>query len=95
MGLKYKIADVEKMIDVFSTIEKNRTNPGEVVEQLTRLLDYPVYIVQEFLNCIDAISENNNNEDFLKNKYYGVIGYIVLRLNFATEDSVKFPPEDM
>ena len=95
MNLKYKVADVEKMIDVFSSIEQNRTNPGEVIEQMTKLIEYPVYIVQEFLNCIDALSKINHDEDYLKKNYYGVIGYIVLRLNIATEDSVKFPPEDM
>lgn len=96
MPLKYKTADVEKMIDVFSSIEQNRTNPGKVVEQLTKLIGYyPVYIVQEFLNCINALSEKNHDEDYLKKNYYGVIGYIVLRLNIATEDYVKFPPEDM
>lgn len=95
MNLKYKVADVEKMIDVFSSIEQNRTNPGEVIEQMTKLIEYPVYIVQEFLNCIDALSKTNHDEGYLKKNYYGVIGYIVLRLNIATEDSVKFPPEDM
>lgn len=95
MDLKYKTADVQKMIDVFSSIVQNRTNPGEVVKQMTKLIEYPVYIVQEFLNCIDVFSEKNHDEDYLKKNYYGVIGYIVLRLNIATEDSVKFPPEDM
>lgn len=95
MDLKYKTIDVEKMIDVFSLIEQNRTNPGDVIEQMTKLIEYPVYIIQEFINCIDALSKKNHDEDYLKKNYYGVIGYIVLRLNIATEDSVKFPPEDM
>ena len=89
MDLKYKIADVEKMINVFASIEENMANPGEVVEQMTKLIEYPAYIVQEFLNCIDALSKKNHNDDYLKKNYYGVIGYIVLRLNFVTEDTVK------
>lgn len=97
MELKYKTADVEKMIDVFSAIQehKEKDNKEGMVNEMIKLVDYPVYIVQEFLNCIDTMAEANHDENWLKDHYLGVIGYIVIRLNIATEDSVKFPPEDM
>jgi len=97
MELKYKTSDAEKMIDVFSAIQehKEKGDNAGIVNEMVKLVDYPVYIVQEFINCIDALAEANHEENWLKDHYLGVIGYIVIRLNIATEDSVKFPPEDM
>lgn len=92
--MKYKTADVEKMIDVFSKIADKKDKPSELVDEIMKLIDYPPYILQEFLNCMDALAENDKGEDYLKENYWGLIGYIVIRLNLATEDSVKFP-EDM
>ena len=43
---------------------------------------------------MDALAENDKGEEYLKKNYWGIIGYIVIRLNLATEDSVKWP-EDM
>jgi hypothetical protein len=93
-NLKYKTSDVEKMIDVFSKIADKKDKPSELVDEIMKLIDYPPYILQEFLNCMDVLAENDKGEDYLKENYWGLIGYIVIRLNLATEDSVKFP-EDM
>ena len=92
--MKYKTADVEKMIDVFSKIADKKDKPSELVDEIMKLIDYPPYILQEFLNCMDVLAENDKGEDYLKENYWGLIGYIVIRLNLVTEDSVKFP-EDM
>lgn len=98
MELKYKTADVQKMIDVFAEIQckKEAKDYEGMVNEMLKLIDYPAYIIQEFLNCMDALAANDNgDEKKLKEDYWGIIGYIVLRLNFATEDSVKWPAEDM
>ena len=47
------------------------------------------------LNDETEVNNDNGDEKKLKEDYWGIIGYIVLRLNFATEDSVKWPAEDM
>lgn len=97
MELKYKTADVQKMIDVFAEIQnkKEAKDYEGMVNEMVKLIDYPAYIIQEFLNCIDALSKDNHDEENLKKDYWGIIGYIVIRLNIATEDSVKWPAEDM
>lgn len=97
MELKYKTADVQKMIDVFAEIQykKEAKDYKGMVDEMVKLIDYPAYIIQEFLNCIDALAENDKGEEDLKKNYLGFIGYIVIRLNLATEDSVKWPAEDM
>ena len=92
--MKYKTADVEKMIDVFSKIADKKDKPSELVDEILKLIDYPPYILKEFLNCMDALAEKDHDNNYLKENYLGIIGYIVIRLNLATEDSVKWP-EDM
>ena len=95
-GLKYTTADVHKMIDAFGSIAEKKDKPSEMVDDIMKIIDYPPYILREFLNCMAAISENDNgDENKLKEDYWGIVGYIVLRLNFATEDSVKWPAADM
>lgn len=97
MELKYKTADVQKMIDVFASIydKKEKNDYKGIVDEMVKLVDYPTYIIQEFINCINVLAENDHDEKDLKDKYYGVIWYIVIRLNLVTEDTVKWPAEDM
>ena len=97
MELKYKSADVEKMIDVFSAIndKKEKKDYKGIVDEMVKLIDYPTYVIQEFLNCMDVLAENHKDDSDIKNNYLGIIGYVVLRLNLVTEDTVKWAPEDM
>jgi len=77
--LKYKTSDIEKMIDVFSSIAENKDNPTEVYNEMIKLIDYPINILQEFLHCMEILSSEDQN--YLKENYMGVVGYITLRLN--------------
>ena len=77
--LKYTSKDTEKMIDVFVSIADKRNNPKELYNEMIKLIDYPVPVLQEFLNCMTVL--NDKNQEFLKENYMGVIGYITLRLN--------------
>ena len=77
--LKYTSKDTEKMIDVFASISDQRDNPEELYKEMLKIVDYPVPVLQEFLNCMTAL--NDKNQEFLKENYMGVIGYITLRLN--------------
>jgi len=77
--LKYTSKDTEKMIDVFASIADKRDNPEELYKEMLKIVNYPVPVLQEFLNCMTAL--NNKNQEFLKENYMGVIGYITIRLN--------------
>ena len=77
--LKYTSKDTEKLIDVFASIADKKDNPKELYKEMLKIVDYPVPVLQEFLNCMTAL--NNKNQEFLKENYIGVIGYITLRLN--------------
>ena len=79
--LKYTSKDTEKMIDVFASITDKKDNPEELYKQMLKIVDYPVSVLQEFLNCMTAL--NDKNQEFLKENYMGVIGYITLRLNLV------------
>jgi hypothetical protein len=82
MELKYKVADVEKMIDVFSTLSKeyDTDESAKLMEQaLETLSDYPVDVVEEFVKCINDLE--SKNIIVTKDEYQGVLGYIMIRLN--------------
>ena len=81
--LKYKTSDIEKMIDVFSSIAENKDNPTEVYNEMIKLIDYPINILQEFLHCMEILS--NKDQNYLKENYMGVVGYITLRLNLLND----------
>lgn len=83
MELKYKSTDVEKMIDVFSEISENKDNQTKVIEELQKLINYPVNVLQEFLHCMEILESKDQN--YLKENYLGVIGYITLRLNLCAK----------
>lgn len=97
MELKYKSADVQKMIDAFAVIndKKEKKDYKGIVDEMVKLIDYPTYVIQEFLNCMNVLAENHKDDSDMKKNYLGIIGYIVLRLNIVTEDTVKWGPEDM
>ena len=79
--LKYTSKDTEKMIDVFASIANKRNNPEELYKEMIKIVNYPVPVLQEFLNCMTAL--NDKNQEFLKDNYIGVIGYITIRLNLV------------
>lgn len=79
--MKYKSTDIQKMIDVFAEISDNKDNSAKILEELKKLVDYPVNILQEFLNCMNILEGKDDN--YLKENYWGIIGYITMRLNFC------------
>ena len=80
LKLKYTTKDTEKMVNVFATISEKRNNPEEIINEIKQLLNYPVPVLQEFLKCMEILS--NKDQNYLKKNYMGVIGYVTLRLNF-------------
>lgn len=81
MKLKYTSKDTEKMIDVFASIADKKDNPEELYKEMLKIIGYPAPVLQEFLNCMTAL--NGKNQRFLKENYWGVIGYITMRLNLV------------
>lgn len=80
--LKYTFKDIEKMIDAFASISENKENTDKVYNEMIKLIDYPVNVLQEFLHCMEILESKDQN--YLKENYQGVICYIVLRLNFVS-----------
>ncbi len=79
--LKYKSADVQKMVDVFAEIVENRDNQTKVMDELKKLVDYPSNVIEKFLSCMEILEDKN--ESYLKENYWEIIGYITMRLNFS------------
>ena len=79
--LKYNSKDTEKMINVFAALAEKQDNPTEINNEIVRLLDYPVPVLQEFLKCIEVLEKHDEN--YIKENYMGVIGYITLRINLV------------
>ena len=80
--LKYTSKDTEKLINVFASIADKKDNISELGKEMLKLINYPVPVLQEFLNCMTALE--NKDEKFLKENYIGAIGYITIRLNLVT-----------
>lgn len=82
MELKYKVADVKKMIDVFTTLSRVRdaNEIAKLIAQAQEILsNYPTDIVEEFVKCINDLESKNIIAT--KDNYQGVLGYIMVRLN--------------
>lgn len=79
--LKYKSSDTKKLIDLFSDAKTKYDNNEDIYNVLVELSKYPAHVLQEFLNCMDALS--SKDENYLEENYSGVIVYITLRLNFC------------
>lgn len=79
--MKYKSTDVQKMINAFGIISENRYSTEAIIEELKKLADYPINVIEEFMHCIEIL--NNKDENYLKENYWGIVGYITLRLNFC------------
>ena len=78
--MKYKSSDIEKMIDVFAEISGNKNNPEKIADEIKKLVDYPINAINEFLHCMEILE--GKDENYLKENYWGIVGYITLRLNF-------------
>lgn len=79
--LKYNSKDTEKMINVFAALAEKQDNPTEINNEIVKLLDYPVPVLQEFLKCMEVLEKHDEN--YIKENYMGVIGYITLRINLV------------
>jgi hypothetical protein len=80
MELKYKSSDTIKLIDIFTNLSKGINDNILLAKKIEKLSQYPVYIVNEFLKCVNVLTIEQ-----IKTNRIGVIGYITIRLNFAQE----------
>ena len=53
--LKYNSTDTEKMINVFAALAEKQDNPTEISNEIVKLIDYPVPVLQEFLKCMEVL----------------------------------------
>ena len=79
--LKYNSKDTEKMINVFAALAEKQDNSTEISNEIVKLLDYPVPVLQEFLKCMEVLGKHDEN--YFKENYMGVIGYVTLRINLV------------
>lgn len=82
MELKYKSSDTIKLIDIFANLSKGIDDNNLLAKEIEKVSQYPAYIVNEFLKCINILTIEQ-----VKTKYIGVIGYITMRLNFAKDEN--------
>lgn len=74
--MKYKSADVIKLIDVFYNLsKKGEDGLQEAIESVT---NYPSIVVEAFLDGIQKL-----NPDSIKDKYWGTIGYLTMKINLV------------
>lgn len=75
--LKYKSNDVFKLIDTFAELSEKGVDGLE--DAMVTITKYPPKVIQTFLKCIEDLKEEMVNKD----NYWGIIGVITMRINFA------------
>lgn len=74
--MKYKSADVIKLIDVFYNLsKKGEDGLQEAIESVT---NYPPIVVETFLDGIEKL-----NPEIIKENYWGTIGYLTMKINLV------------
>ena len=74
--MKYKSADVIKLIDIFYNLSKQGEDGlQEAIESVT---NYPPIVVETFLDGIQKL-----NPDSIKDNYWGTIGYLTMKINLV------------
>ena len=79
--LKYNSKDTEKMINVFAALAEKQDNLTEISNEIVKLIDYPMPVLQEFLKCMEVLAKLDEN--YIEENYMGVIGYVTLRINLV------------
>lgn len=75
--LKYKSTDTMKLIDTFAELSEKGVDGLE--DAMVTITNYPPKVIQTFLKCVEELKEQMVNQD----NYWGIIGVITLRINFA------------
>ena len=77
MMLKYKLTDVVKLIDTFAELSEKGVEGLE--DAMVVITKYPPKVIQIFLESIENLQKVTPNKD----NYWGIIGVITMRINFA------------
>ena len=75
--LKYKSTDVIKLIDTFADLSEKGVEGLE--DAMVTITKYPPKVIQTFLECVENLKIETHNSD----NYWGIIGLITMRINFA------------
>lgn len=73
MGLTYGVRDTQKMLNAFCELYDLERS----AEAISELSEYPIEVVEKFLNAVIAIDEKLINAENMM----GIIGYITIRIN--------------
>lgn len=74
--LKYKSTDVIKLIDTFAELSEKGVEGLE--DAMVTITKYPPKVIQTFLESVENLKIETN-----KDNYWGIIGVITMRINFA------------
>lgn len=77
--LKYKSTDAIKLIDTFAELSEKGIEGLQ--DAMVTLTNYPPKVIQAFLDGVNKLPEK-----FDKEKYWGMIGVITMKMNFADMD---------
>ena len=77
--LKYKSTDAIKLIDTFAELSEKGVEGLE--NAMVTITKYPPKVIQTFLECIKNLKKVTPTKD----NYWGIIGVITMRINFADE----------
>ena len=82
-----KSKDVERLIDIFCEVAQMEN----LTENILKLTDYPLPVVQEFVKCMDALGSNKKftDENYMRENYDAIIAYIFIRLNLVTVEPIE------
>lgn len=75
--LKYKSTDVIKLIDTFADLSEKGVEGLE--DAMVTITKYPPKVIQTFLESVENLKIETANAD----NYWGIIGIITMRINFA------------
>lgn len=82
--MKYTSKDVQKLVDAFGNLAEKKSIKDITAEDILPLTEYPVEAVQVFLDSIEAMTgKHENEENYIKENYWGIIGYICIRMNIC------------
>ena len=77
--MKYKTNDVLKLIEVFNNLSEKGVEGLD--EFISSVKDYPPNVLQAFLDGMNSIARSNAAEE--NSNYWGMIGYLVLKINLV------------
>ena len=79
--MKYTVKDFNKLVEIFYNLSQKSSMSEVTVDDIKGLLDYPINVIQEFMNAVKSIKETD--EEKIKDQLYGIKAYVLIRMNLV------------